>query len=242
MVGGLLVLWDIDLTLIRTDGVATEAYAAALERTVDQRWRGDLKFNGLTERAMAERVLRMHDVEPTVELVDEFLVRIVEELHLRADLMRDRGRALTGAAEALAALAEESGIRQSVLTGNVRSVAELKLAAFGLGTWVDFTIGAYGDDDHERTALLPHAWQRTKDRHGESYSPAETVLIGDTPRDVEAALAHGAGIVAVASGNNSAADLAAAGANVVLDDLGDTKGVLAAIREAAAHATVNNGR
>jgi phosphoglycolate phosphatase-like HAD superfamily hydrolase len=233
MADGLLVLWDIDLTLIRTDGVATEAYAAALQRTLDQPWRGNLHFNGLTERAMAERVLRMHDVEPDETLVDGFLVRIVEELHLRADAMRDRGRALTGAAAALEAVAAETGMRQSVLTGNVRSVAELKLAAFGLGTWVDFTIGAYGDDAHERAALLPHAWRRTESLHGETYSPAQTVLIGDTPRDVEAALTHGAGIVAVASGNNSAVDLAAAGAEVVLDDLGDTGAVVAAIRKAA---------
>jgi phosphoglycolate phosphatase len=240
MVDGLLVLWDIDLTLIRTDGVATEAYAAALQRTIDQPWRGNLHFNGLTERAMAERVLRMHDVEPDEALVGAFLLRIVEELHLRADAMRDRGRALTGAASALEAVAAETGMRQSVLTGNVRSVAELKLAAFGLGTWVDFTIGGYGDDAHERAALLPHAWQRAEALHGERYSPAQTVLIGDTPRDVEAALAHGAAIVAVASGNNSAAELATAGAAVVLADLGDTAAVLTAIREAAARAAAKN--
>jgi phosphoglycolate phosphatase len=238
MADGLLVLWDIDQTLIVTDGVATAAYAAAIRRTIDQPWRGDMHFNGLTERAMAARVLRMHDVEPDDALLDDFLGHVEEELHLRADDMRDRGRALVGAAAALAAVAADGTMRQSVLTGNVRSVAELKLALFGLGTWVDFAIGAYGDDDFERNALLPHAWRRAEWLYQQAYSPAQTVLIGDTPRDVEAALTHGAAIVAVASGHTSGADLAAAGAQVVLDDLADTEAVLGAIREAAARAEV----
>jgi phosphoglycolate phosphatase len=229
-----LILWDIDRTLVATDGVATEAYAAAVRLTIDQPWRGDVRFNGLTERAMAARILRMHDIEPDEILLAEFLVHLEAELHARADAMRDRGRALTGAAAALEAVAGAGWMRQSVLTGNFRSVAELKLTLFGLGSWVDFAIGAYGDDDFDRHALLPHAWRRAEERYDHAYSPARTVLIGDTPRDVEAALTHGAAIVAVASGRSSRADLAAAGAEIVLDDLADTAAVLDAIQEAAA--------
>jgi phosphoglycolate phosphatase-like HAD superfamily hydrolase len=228
-----LVLWDIDQTLIVTDGVAHEAYAAAIERTISQPWRGDLRFNGLTERAMAIRILRQHDTDPEPDLLAEFLVRIEEELHARAGLMAECGRALTGAEDALRAVAALDVMRQSVLTGNLQSVAALKLKVFGLDPWLDFSIGAYGDDDIERAALLPHSWRRAEALYGETYSAPATVLIGDTVRDVEAALAHGAAIVAVASGRTSADELADAGAVVVLEDLAGTGRVLDAIQEAS---------
>jgi phosphoglycolate phosphatase-like HAD superfamily hydrolase len=56
-----------------------------------------------------------------------------------------------------------------------------------------------------------------------------TVLVGDTSLDVEAALATGARAVAVASGTFSAADLAAAGAHVVLPDLTDASLLVSAV-------------
>ncbi|WP_194917562.1 HAD family hydrolase [Catenulispora rubra] len=234
MGGGLLVLWDIDQTLIKTNGVATEAYAEAVLETVGSTWRGDMTFNGLTERAMAVRVLRMHDVDPDPELLTLFLANLERSLLSRAEATKARGYALTGALAALQALDAESDVRQSVLTGNIRTVAEMKLQAFGLHSWIDFPIGAYGDDEFERNALIPHAWRRAEARYGRTYAPAETVILGDTVRDVEAALAHDAAVVAVASGSTSVADLRDAGAEVVLDDLADTGRVLAAITEATA--------
>jgi phosphoglycolate phosphatase-like HAD superfamily hydrolase len=232
--GGLLVLWDIDQTLIKTSGVATEAYAEAVRETISSQWRGDMSFNGLTERAMAARILRMHDVEPDPALLARFLTNIERALLARAEATKARGHVLTGARAALQAVAAEPDVRQSVLTGNVRSVAEMKLQAFELHPWIDFAIGAYGDDEVERNALIPHAWRRTEARYGRTYSPAHTGILGDTVRDVEAALTHGAAVVAVASGTTPPADLRAAGAEVVLDDLADTGRVLAAIAEASA--------
>jgi phosphoglycolate phosphatase-like HAD superfamily hydrolase len=231
---GLLVLWDIDQTLIKTSGVATQAYAEAVRVTIDRPWQGDMAFNGLTERAMAARVLRMHDVEPTPDLLARFLTNLEHELLSRAEALKTHGHALTGAHAALQAVAAAPGTRQSVLTGNIRSVAEVKLRAFDLHTWIDFGIGAYGDDEFHRDALVPHAWRRAEQRYGQTYSPAHTIVLGDTVLDVKAALAHGAAIVAVASGTTPAAALREAGAVVVLDDLADTERVLAAIAEASA--------
>jgi phosphoglycolate phosphatase len=56
------------------------------------------------------------------------------------------------------------------------------------------------------------------------------VLVGDTPLDVAAALATGARAVGVASGSYSAADLAVAGAHVVLPNLTDTARLIAALQ------------
>ncbi|MEY9931944.1 phosphoglycolate phosphatase [Catenulispora sp. GP43] len=232
MGGALLVLWDIDQTLIKTDGVGTEAYSEAVLETIGSPWRGDMTFNGLTERAMAARVLRMHDIEPDPALLTLFLANLERSLLARAEAIKARGYALTGARAALEALGGEPGARQSVLTGNFRTVAEMKLRAFDLHSWIDFAIGAYGDDEVERNALIPHAWRRAEARYGRVYDAAQTVILGDTVRDVEAALAHGAAVVAVASGTTAAADLRDAGAEVVIADLGDTAGVLTAIGRA----------
>lgn len=120
-------------------------------------------------------------------------------------------------------------IHQSVLTGNIRSVAEVKLAALGLREWLDLCIGAYGDDHEDRTELVHVARRRAAAVHGRSaaeFGGTATVVIGDTPLDISAALAAGARAVGVATGSYSADDLAMAGADAVLPDLTDTASVL----------------
>ena len=123
-------------------------------------------------------------------------------------------------------------IYQSVLTGNIRSVAEVKLAALGLREWLDLCIGAYGDDHEDRTELVHVARRRAAAVHGRSaaeFGGTATVVIGDTPLDISAALAAGARAVGVATGSYSADDLAMAGADAVLPDLTDTAAVLRAL-------------
>jgi phosphoglycolate phosphatase-like HAD superfamily hydrolase len=123
-------------------------------------------------------------------------------------------------------------IHQSVLTGNIRSVAEVKLAALGLREWLDLCIGAYGDDHEDRTELVHVARRRAAAVHGRSaaeFDGAATVVIGDTPLDIAAALGAGARAVGVATGSYSADDLAMAGADAVLPDLTDTAAVLRAL-------------
>jgi phosphoglycolate phosphatase-like HAD superfamily hydrolase len=123
-------------------------------------------------------------------------------------------------------------IHQSVLTGNIRSVAEVKLAALGLREWLDLCIGAYGDDHEDRTELVEVARRRAAAVHGRSaaaFDGTATVVIGDTPLDIAAALAAGARAVGVATGSYSARDLATAGADAVLPDLTDTAAVLRAL-------------
>ena len=125
------------------------------------------------------------------------------------------------ASDAIAALAS-SGIRQSVLTGNIRPLAALKLRLAGLGDHLDLDVGAYGDVHEVRAELVAVARHAARQAYGTDFSGSSTVLVGDTPLDVEAALASGARVVAVATGSYAAADLAAAGAHVVLPDLTDT--------------------
>ncbi len=118
---------------------------------------------------------------------------------------------------------------QSLLTGNLRPIAEEKLAAFGLDTYVDFEVGAYGADHVERSDLVGWARRQVARRYGVMFGPENTVLVGDTPNDVAAAHAGGAAVVAVATGRYPADELTAAGADVVLADLTDTETVVSCV-------------
>jgi phosphoglycolate phosphatase-like HAD superfamily hydrolase len=116
-----------------------------------------------------------------------------------------------------------------LLTGNIRPLAEVKLGALGLTEHLDLDVGTYGDAHEVRAELVGPARRRAALAYGGDFSGEATVIVGDTPLDVEAALVTGARAVAVATGYFSVADLTAAGAHVVLPDLTDTGRVLAAI-------------
>ena len=128
-----------------------------------------------------------------------------------------------------------------MLTGNVRPLAALKLRLAGLGDHLDLDVGAYGDVHEVRAELVTVARDAARQAYGADFSGASTVLVGDTPLDVEAALATGARAVAIATGSYSAAELAAAGAHVVLADLTDTARVLAAVTGADTHTGTGTG-
>jgi phosphoglycolate phosphatase len=153
-----------------------------------------------------------------------------------------KGIALPGAAAALAALAANGPVRQSVLTGNVKAMAEVKLAPFGLTAHLDLDIGAYGNESGVRSDLVALARDRAFAAYGHDYGGQATVLVGDTPLDVEAALTTGARAVGVATGRSSEAELAAAGAHAVLPDLADTAEVVAAVLASAVPGSTGRAR
>ncbi|WP_331766876.1 HAD hydrolase-like protein [Embleya sp. NBC_00896] len=115
------------------------------------------------------------------------------------------------------------------MVGNLYSLAVLKMNVFGLAGHVDFRIGAYGDDAYERVDLPARAFARTEEHLGRRHVGADTVIVGDTLRDVATARAVGARCVAVATGTTSLAPLTTAGADAVLPDLADTAAVLDAV-------------
>ncbi|GAB3681572.1 haloacid dehalogenase-like hydrolase [Actinocorallia lasiicapitis] len=229
----ILVLWDIDHTLIDAGTTARTAYDAAFFRATGRRLEHAWRFDGRTELAAATEVLDVHGIPAGGGMLDTFLELIVEELTERAGELAAGGRVLDGAEEALVAAGELAGVSQTVLTGNLYPLAVLKLDAFGLSKYVDFGLGAYGGDAFERHDLPAHAFRRAAER-GLGFTGADTVIVGDTVRDVTTAKRAGARAVAVATGTGPAAELLAAGADTVLPDLADTAAVIAALAGNAA--------
>lgn len=224
-----LVLWDVDHTLIETRGVGGEVYSEAFRKVTGHDLETMPELAGRTEPVIFRDAMKANGITASEDLYPEFAAEQARGYVDHLDDLRSRGRALPGAAEALRELSQCEDVTQSVLTGNTRPSAEIKLRAFGLDRYLDFDIGAYGTDDDTRANLVAIARRRAEEARGHPFYNGLTVLIGDTPNDVAAAHQSGARIIAVATGRDTADDLTAAGAGTVLDDLTDTHAVLAAV-------------
>jgi len=224
----LLVLWDVDYTLLRASGLGNRLYAAVFKDMFGRDLAVVAPKAGRTDRAILLDTLALAGVAEPRAQVDDFLAALGRRVAALDGCVQDEVRALPGAAAAIAALAA-AGARQSVLTGNIRPLAAVKLTAAGLSQHLDLNVGAYGDAHEVRAELVPVARQAARAAYGTDFSGLSTVLVGDTPLDVAAALDTRARAVGVATGSFPPADLAAAGAHAVLPDLTDTSLVVAAV-------------
>jgi len=249
----LLVLWDIDFTLIGASGVGLRLYEMVFRDMFGRELPGYAPMAGRTDRAIIIDTLARAGVPEPREQADQFIARLATLAPAGRELAAGRSRALPGAAAALTELAryapheadadgvaDRGGIAgahepaqlcvvQSVLTGNVQPIAEVKLGAAGLTDHLDLSLGAYGEAHEVRAELVHLARRNAARRYGTDFAGEQTVLVGDTALDVAAALATGARVVGVATGGTTADELVAAGADAVLPDLADTAAVLAAI-------------
>jgi phosphoglycolate phosphatase-like HAD superfamily hydrolase len=228
-----LVLWDIDGTLVQAGEVGrdifTEAFQAVLGRDPDQATAKALVMAGRTDPEIALEFLTAHEVAEGATHLPAFSEALVTALAAKAAVIRERGRALPGAREALVALAKTDGVVQSLLTGNLQPNALLKLASFELDGYLDFEVGGFGSDHHHRPSLVEVARAKAERKYGTGFAGTATVLVGDTPLDVAAGRAGGARVVAVATGPFRADELRQTEADAVLADLRDTTAALAAI-------------
>ncbi len=195
-----LVLFDIDGTLLSTGAAGADAMRLTLAELsgVPDGFAG-IEMSGKTDAAILREALTKHGIDAATVPVDVFYERYIP--HLRATLQeahRPR-RLMPGVTRVLDALAAQTDIVLGLLTGNVAMGAQLKLESFSI--WHYFRLGAYGSDHSDRNALVPVAQQRAHALLGQHFTPERVYVIGDTPRDIACAHAHGARAVAVATGN-----------------------------------------
>ncbi len=101
--------------------------------------------------------------------------------------------------EVVAMLAAEPGVRLSLVTGNLESIARRKLDRSGLGGFFPAGQGGFGSDAEDRTDLPAIARRRAGGDHA-PYPRERTLVIGDTPNDIACARADGVRVVAVTTG------------------------------------------
>jgi phosphoglycolate phosphatase-like HAD superfamily hydrolase len=220
-----LVLFDIDGTLLRAQGVGARAMERAGRLLLGPAFTlAGIDFGGALDpwifREAARRMGRDDADDLHSAFHDAYLVELVRAL----DGAAERPRILPGVAATLAALGLDASLTLGLVTGNYTRAAPLKLRAAGIDP-AQFVVGAFGDDAPTRPDLVRLAMDRWRAR-GATPNADRVVVIGDTPRDVDCARQNGCRSVAVATGFHSTDDLGRAGADVVVPDLTDLARVL----------------
>ena len=214
-----LFLFDIDGTLLTTDGTGRAALkCAGADLFVIEEDLRTINVSGSTDTAIVQEILRRHSLEASTQNVNRYLGGYL--VWLRQHLASQSGAILPGVISLLDVLAQD-GHAIGLLTGNIRRGAEIKLKAHGI--WDRFSFGAFGDDDADRNRLGPIAKRRAEGTFNTEFAEHDIFVIGDTPKDIACARAFGAVAVAVATGRYSLANLNEHHPDHLSRDLADTK-------------------
>ncbi len=217
----LVLLFDIDGTLVDTGGAGSRSIAAAFEELHGRRDAcAHFSFDGMTDRAIARQGLSAIGVEVTPPAIDALLATYLR--HLAREVSATQAHRYVvhpGMREAVQA-AHARGAAVGLGTGNIEPGARVKLGRVGLSE--AFAFGGFGDDHELRPELIRVGAERGARRLGVSLAEARVVVVGDTPKDIAAAQAIGAQSVAVATGSWRVEQLAAAGATWAFASLAQT--------------------
>jgi phosphoglycolate phosphatase len=216
----LLLLWDIDGTLLSSSGAGLRALRSALQSTFSISGSLDgIEFAGRTDPWIIRQIFQKFDLP-----LDDATYRRYFDAYigfLPGEMQQGTARVLPGVRERLAEAAARPHVTQGLLTGNQRQGARVKLEHHGL--WDHFPFGAFADDHEIRNELGPHALRRAKEHRGYSFSPHRTWIIGDTPHDIACGRAIGARTLAVATGHCEPEVLRSHQPDGMLTDLADAE-------------------
>jgi phosphoglycolate phosphatase-like HAD superfamily hydrolase len=216
-----VLLFDIDGTLILTGGAGRRAMEGAFEDVTGRRDAcSHFHFGGMTDRAIARQGLVAANHEPTPEAIDALLEAYIARLE-REVTTSDKYEIMPGVTETLAWLAPLTGVAIGLGTGNIKRGAYTKLARGALHD--AFAFGGFGCDHEDRAELLRVGASRGAAHLGASIESCRVVIIGDTPKDVSAALAIGAECIGVGTGGVDPAELSRLGAHHAFATLEDPR-------------------
>lgn len=219
------VLWDIDGTLVRSNGVVGRAFLDAVETVCGARPQpGAVDFGGRLDPHISADLVAAAGGRP--EQAPDVLAEYEALVAANRDTLREHVQVLPGVRAMMTAVAA-AGIPQTVVTGNIESVGRFKLDAAELVPPIDVTLGGYGGSGADRTAVAQSALDLLTDA-GWDGTPESCWVVGDTPRDFACAQPLGLSCALVATGRHSFAALSELGAHLVLTDLTDS----AALRSA----------
>lgn len=210
-----LLVFDIDWTLVAFAG--QEVYDVALARAAGiSRATAGVYLGGKTDREILRELVSRHQPPDGPDTwVSELIPRYLAALRERVAC--EPPQVLPGVGQLLAALWADPEYRLCLGTGNLAEGARIKLEACGLQPY--FPVGAYAEDGTDRAGLVATAVTRARAHYGQPLTGV--IVIGDTPRDVQAGRANGYRTLAVATGVHTVHELLRSGAHAVLPDFAD---------------------
>lgn len=224
------MLFDIDGTLLWSDGAGRRAINRALSDVFGTTGPADHRFDGKTDPQIVREMMRIAGRDDTdidrrmAPLFARYVACLEEELRDPSH----HAKPLPGVIELLDRLSKRPDVVLGLLTGNLIEGARAKLRAVGIDPEI-FTVGAFGSDHEHRPELPAIAQRRARELLGIEVPGHRVIVIGDTPADVQCGRGIGARAIGVATGRFGPDELIAHGADAVLPDLSDIPAVVDAI-------------
>ncbi|MGH7605208.1 MAG: HAD family hydrolase [Gemmatimonadaceae bacterium] len=228
-----LVLFDIDGTLLTSEGLGRAAMQRALETVFGSKGDPAYRYDGKTDRQIVRDVMRLeghsdaHIDEKMEKLIDLYVVGLQEGVKGG----KFNVHPLPGVLDVLDALEDRDDVVLGLLTGNIAPGARIKLRAAGIDP-NRFRVNAFGSDHEHRPELPAIAQRRARETLGIKIAGEKLVVIGDTPADIDCGRSLGARAIGVASGHYSVKQLLSHKPYAALPSLTDTSKVLETILNA----------
>lgn len=192
-------LFDIDGTLLRSrDRVHFDSIAAGVRYVMGRSVTLDgVTVHGSTDTAILREACTKAGIP--AEVLEPQVSAILDAMCNHVAARRDELQPLLmpGVHETLHHLAQ-SGAVLGVATGNLETIGWIKIEKAGLREW--FRFGGFSDRYPVRAELIGQAATKARALTREA---ASVCVVGDTPRDIEAAQANGLPVIAVATGHFS---------------------------------------
>lgn len=224
----MLVLFDIDGTILRTFGLGVRAMGQAGRELHGEHFDELLvEYAGRLDPLIINDLLVAHELDVNDDATHTF--RLTYRKHLELILEDTPAELCPGVNELIDALERTEGVTLGLLTGNYPETGAVKLRSGGIDP-ERFIIQVWGEDSpHDppaRTHLPPVGIERYLESRQREIDPQDVVIIGDTPEDIACAASSGCRCIAVATGKFSTVELSAAGADLAVGDLSDTDAIV----------------
>ncbi len=221
----ILLIWDIDGTLINCKGVGRKAMNCAFEKVYGVSSGFDkVNMSGRLDERIVRDAFEIHGIKD--ESLENFYDAYGEALNEQMEIHQPYVH------EGVTTILNETQVTGRVLntvgTGNCKVGAQMKLRFTGLDHFM--RLGSYGSDHDERWALIEDVIEQAKTIKGSSFDQDHIYVIGDTPRDIIAGQKNKVKTIALETGGYSKDELLKYNPDFVLPSLSDKTAFYKAIR------------
>ena len=226
----MLLLFDIDGTLLSTQGAGTRAMReVAIDMFGDEfKWEG-VSPGGNLDPLIFKQAVELNGIDPADELHDTFRNNYVAHLRNQIESSQIEVEVFPGIFDILETLRTRTDVTLGVLTGNYPASSRMKLRHANIDPdW--FAITAYGDEAPTRAELVALAMDKYEALHNTPIEPHRVIVIGDTTRDIDCARANGCIAFIVETGWSPTKELRAANPDHLVVDLADPEPLLNLIK------------